>query len=165
MSCGPELFMKTPDVAYSLLVALLIVNIIMAPLGLMVLRIMKRVLAIPENIMAGIIAAFCVTGVFATRGQVFDIIVMILAGILGFLFYLFNISTAPLIVTLVLGSLAEKSLKQALIIYDGSYSFLFTRPITFAVMLIGIISLCWPWISKRLKKLKFLHSNNAADED
>ena len=154
MSCGPELFMKTPDIAYSLLVALLIVNIIMAPLGLMVLRIMKRVLAIPENIMAGIIAAFCVTGVFATRGHVFDIVVMIVAGILGFLFYLFNISTAPLIVALVLGSLAEKSLKQALVIYNGSYSFFFTRPITLAVMLLGILSLCWPLISKGIKNVK-----------
>lgn len=65
MRTGPVFFTEHPDIIYGLFISIIIANIIMAPLGIFTLRYMKTILSVPEELLAGIILAFCVTGVFA----------------------------------------------------------------------------------------------------
>lgn len=154
LTTGPVLFTDHPDVVYALFLAFFVANIIMAPLGLFLLRYMKKILSIPEELLAGIILAFCVTGVFSISSNPFDVIICITFGVLGYLFYKFEIPSAPLIVCLVLGSMAESNLRQALVANHNSYSFLFTRPIAAVILLVSVVSFFVPVISNVVKTIR-----------
>lgn len=160
MTTGPTLFTDHPDVVYALFLAFFLSNVIMAPLGLFILRYMKKILSIPEELMGGIIMAFCVTGVFSISSNPFDVIVCLIFGLIGYLFYKFDVPTAPLIVCLVLGSMAESNLRQALVASGGSYSFMFTRPITALILAVSLLSFFVPVITNAVKTVRRLRNPN-----
>lgn len=119
MRTGPVFFTEHPDIIYGLFISIIIANIIMAPLGIFVLRYMKTILSVPEELLGGIILAFCVTGVFAIATNPFDVLVLIIFGLIGYFCYKFKIPTAPMIVAMVLGSMTENNLRQALVAQQG----------------------------------------------
>ena len=104
--------------------------------------------------MAGIIAAFCTTGVYSINGNPFDILVMAIFGIVGYLFGKVKMPTAPLIVAMVLGPMAENSLRQALKISGGSFEFLFISNISIVIMILIALSLFFPVITNLISKRK-----------
>ncbi len=166
LSTGPVLFTEHADIAYSLFIAFFVANVIMAPLGLFILRYMKKILSIPEALLGGIILVFCMTGVFSISSNPFDVIICIVFGLIGYLFYKFDVPTAPLIVCLVLGSMAESNLRQALVANNNSYSFLYTHPIALIVLLISLVSFFVPVISnivKTTRRLRHPETVNASD--
>lgn len=152
MQTGPAFFSEKPEVAYSLFIAFLLANILMAPIGLFLVRYMKGVLAVPEGLLGGIILAFCATGIYALSNSMFDVLIMIIFGILGYLFYKVKLPTAPLIVAMVLGALTERNLWQAFLLEDHSIRFLWTRPITLVLMIISLFSFFAPMVSKAIKE-------------
>lgn len=160
LATGPTLFTDHADITYALFLAFFITNVIMAPLGLFILRYMKKILSVPEELMGGIIMAFCVTGVFSISSNPFDVIICLVFGVIGYVFYKFEIPTAPLIVCLVLGSMAESQLRQALVASGGSYNFLYTRPITAIILLISLLSFFVPVISNAIKTVRRLRKPN-----
>lgn len=165
LATGPTLFTENANVVYGLFLAFFLANIIMAPLGLFLLRYMKTILSVPESLLGGIILAFCVTGVFSISSNPFDVLVVILFGLIGYVFYKFDIPSAPLIVCLVLGTMAESNLRQALVASGGSYNFMWTRPITAAVLIVSIGSFFAPIISKFITAMRKRRSNVATVGD
>ena len=161
LSVGPVLFTDHPDVVNGLFISFFVANILMAPIGLFLLRYMKRILTIPDKLMAGIIAAFCATGVYSLNTNPFDILIMAIFGILGYLFSRVKMPTAPLIVAMVLGSMTENSLRQALKISGGSFSFIFESPIALVVLGLSIISLLFPVFTDIISKKKALKEKAA----
>ena len=159
MRTGPVFFTEHPDVIYGLFIAIIIANIIMAPLGIFVLRYMKTILSVPEELLAGIILAFCVTGVFAIATNPFDVLVLIIFGLIGYFCYKFAIPTAPMIVAMVLGSMTENNLRQALVASKGSWNFLYKQPITLTVLIIAIGSFFFPFIAAKVKKMRAAKAN------
>lgn len=165
LATGPTLFTDHANVVYALFLAFFLANIIMAPLGLFLLRYMKTILSVPESLLGGIILAFCVTGVFSISSNPFDVLVLIIFGVVGYLFYKFDVPSAPLIVCLVLGTMAESNLRQALVASGNSYSFMWTRPITAAVLLISVGSFFAPIITKMMKAMRKRRSNMITVDD
>lgn len=155
---GPTLFTDTPEIVNGIFISFLVANIFMAPIGIFLLRYMKKILSIPERLLAGIIVAFCMTGVYALNTNPFDLLVLILFGVLGYIFNKLKVSTAPLIVAMVLGPMAESSIRQALILNNGSFSFMWTRPVTLVILILSLISLLYPILSKYSKTQKILDS-------
>jgi putative tricarboxylic transport membrane protein len=151
---GPVLFTDYPDIVNGLFVSFFVANLIMAPVGLFLLRYMKLILSIPEKIMAGVIAAFCVTGVYALNNNPFDLGVLAVFGTIGYAFYKFKMPTAPLIVAMVLGEMAENSLRQAVKLSRGNYSFLYDRPITFVILIVSVLSFLAPVIAALIRHMK-----------
>ncbi len=154
MQTGPVMFTDHPDVIYGMFISIIAANIIMAPLGIFVLRYMKKILSIPEELLSGIVLAFCVTGVFSIATNPFDILVLIVFGLIGYFCYKFKLPTAPMIVAMVLGSMTENNLRQALVASKGSYNFLYSSPIALAVMIMAIASFFFPFIAAKLRKVK-----------
>ena len=154
MRTGPVFFTVHPDIIYGLFISIIIANIIMAPLGIFVLRYMKTILSVPEELLGGIILAFCVTGVFAIATNPFDVLVLIIFGLIGYFCYKFKIPTAPMIVAMVLGSMTENNLRQALVASKGSWDFLYKQPITLTVLIIAVGSFFFPFIAAKVKKMK-----------
>ena len=149
---GPVFFTEHPDIISGLFISIIIANIIMAPLGIFTLRYMKTILSVPEELLAGIILAFCVTGVFALATNPFDVLVLIVFGLIGYFCYKFKIPTAPMIVAMVLGSMTENNLRQALIASKGSWNFLYTQPLTLTIVSIALLSFFFPFIAALIKK-------------
>jgi len=165
VATGPTLFTDHGDLVYAIFFAFLFANIIMAPLGIFLLKYMKTILSVPESLLGGIILAFCVTGVFSVSSNPFDVLILIIFGMVGYLFYKFDIPSAPLIVCLVLGNMAESNLRQALVANGGSYSFLWSRTLTAFIILVSIFSFFAPVLSKMFKTMRKKNSNEVAVDD
>lgn len=164
---GPPLFTDNPEIVNGIFISFLISNLLMAPVGIFLLRYMKKILSIPERLLAGIIAAFCVTGVYALNTNTFDILVLAVFGLIGYIFSKLKVPTAPLIVAMVLGPMAERNVRQALILSNGSFSFLYDRPATLIILIVSIISLMYPILTKNLKAKQVIDSyiGDMDDED
>ncbi len=154
MRTGPVFFTDHPDVIYGLFIAFFLANLLMAPLGLFVLKYMKTILSVPENLLGSIILAFCVTGVYSLGSNPFDVLIVILTGILGYACYQVSLPTAPMIVAMVLGPLTERNLRQALVANKGSWNFLWERPLTLVILLISIASFFVPIVLDYVKEKK-----------
>jgi putative tricarboxylic transport membrane protein len=154
LSVGPVLFTDHPAIVNGLFISFFVANLLMAPIGLFLLRYMKRILSIPEKLMSGIIAAFCVTGVYSINSNPFDVLIMAIFGIMGYVFSKVKMPTAPLIVAMVLGPMTENSLRQALKLSGGSFAFIYERPIAFVVLILSVISLLFPVITNMINKRK-----------
>jgi putative tricarboxylic transport membrane protein len=105
-------------------------------LNLPFIPVWVAVLKTPYSILMTLILAFCVLGVYSLSSSVFDIGVMLAFGMVGYAFKKLDIPTAPLVLTLILGPLMERGLRQSLEMSRGDFSILFTRPLS--ATLLGI---------------------------
>ena len=126
---GPFLFRDHGALAWGVIASFVIGNIILLILNLPLIPLWVKLLRIPRAILFTFILGFCIVGAYSINGQIFDIGVMVLFGVLGYLFKKLDIPLAPLVLTLILGPLMEQSLRQSLEISQGDFSIFFTRPI------------------------------------
>ena len=105
----------------------------------------------PFTILAPIIFILCVVGGYAPIQDMHDVWLMLLFGVVGYLLRKLEYPMAPAVLAIVLGPLAESSMRQALLIGNGSPMIFFERPISGPIMVVALILLLLPLI-KRLKK-------------
>ncbi|MGV8058558.1 MAG: tripartite tricarboxylate transporter permease [Smithellaceae bacterium] len=133
---GPLLIKEHPDVFWGLVGSMYIGNVMLLILNLPLIPLWVQVLKIPDKILYPLILLFCVVGAYCINNSVFDIGVMIIFGIAGYLFRKFGYESAPLILGLVLGPMFEVNLRRSLLISQGSFSIFFTRPIALTTIII-----------------------------
>jgi len=136
---GPSLFKDHAEFAWAVIASLYIGNVILVILNLPLIPIWVAVLKIPYAILMTLILAFCVLGVYSLSSSVFDIGVMLAWGLIGYAFRKLDIPTAPLVLTLILGPLMERGLRQSLEMSRGDFTILFTRPISATLLVISAI--------------------------
>jgi putative tricarboxylic transport membrane protein len=125
-------------------------------LNLPMIGLWVQVLKIPYHLLFPLIVLFCIIGTFSIAGSVFDLKLMLLFGVLGYLMKKFRYEGAPLILAYVLGPLMEQALRQSLLLSNGSFSIFVTRPIsavTLAIALFLLVSTIFPHLRKRRDKL------------
>jgi putative tricarboxylic transport membrane protein len=105
----------------------------------------------PPWLYAGIII-ISTAGVYGSSNSTFDVGLLFFFGLLGFVMRRFDFPAAPMIIGLILGPMAEQSMRQAMTISQGQWSTFFTRPISGSIMLIAIALLVVPPVIKLLKK-------------
>ena len=125
--------------------------VILLILNLPLIPYIARVLATPKNFLIPLILFFSVTGIYLMSFNNFDIFLMIGIAVVATFLRLYNFPMAPLILAFVLGGLMEENLRRSLLISDGSFSFLWDRPIT-AIIFGGTILLITWQIYKSFKK-------------
>src|SRR5699024_9917069 len=99
---GPMLFENTPNVAYGFIFSLFFSNIFFVPVGLIIARYCVRVILLPKEILATAILALATIGAFAIRGQIGDVMMMTGIGFIGYMFSVFGVPRAPMVLGLVL---------------------------------------------------------------
>ena len=109
---------------------LLVLNLPLIPLWVQVLRV-------PYHILFPLIILFCLIGSYSLNNYIFDVYVMIIFGIFGYLMRKYKYEGAPLVMTFVLGPLMELALRRSLIISGGSFSIFWTRPISAAILIVA----------------------------
>ena len=146
---GPTLFTDHSDVAWAIIASLFIGNVILLILNVPLVGIWTAILRIPDKILTPLILLFLIVGSYTINNSVFDVFVMILFGVLGLIMRNFDIPLAPLVLTLVLGPLMERSLRESLDISQGNFSIFVTRPITVVLLAIGILIAVSPLLKFR----------------
>ncbi|MEW6622426.1 MAG: tripartite tricarboxylate transporter permease [Bacillota bacterium] len=148
---GPQLFVKNPDVVYSLFVSLFFACILMLFVGLMFTKLWIKILSLPISVLGPIIFALSVIGAFTVRKMVFDVFLAFGFGILGFIFKKYEFPLAPAILGMVLGFMIEANLRRSLLLSQGDFSIFFTRPLSLLLIVLALVSFIYP-IYKGWKK-------------
>jgi putative tricarboxylic transport membrane protein len=149
---GPLMMREAPGLFWGVITSMYIGNAMLLVLNLPLIGLWVQVLKVPYKILFPLILLFCLIGVYSVSNTVFDIYLMIVFGIFGYLVRNFDYEGAPLVLAFVLGPLLENNLRKSLIMSQGDFSIFFTRPlaaISLVVALFLLISPLIPWVAKK----------------
>ncbi|WP_111636717.1 tripartite tricarboxylate transporter permease [Marinomonas shanghaiensis] len=149
---GPRLFVDNPDVFWSVIISMYFGNLVLLILNLPLIPYISRLLAIPRQILIPLILFFSVTGVYLVSFNTFDIQMMVFITVIALFLKMLDFPMAPMLLGYILGDIMEQNLSRSMVLSDGSLSFLWERPLTLTIMIIAIILLVMPLISKLLGK-------------
>ncbi len=141
---GPLLFQTSPDFVWGLIASMYIANIMLLILNLPLVGFWASLLRVPYKILMPLIVTISAVGVFTTDNNIFDMWVMFVFGIIGYLMRKLKFPAAPVVLALVLGPMVERTLRQSLTISHGDLSIFFTRPISAVLIAIALVSLFAP---------------------
>jgi putative tricarboxylic transport membrane protein len=148
---GPTLFTEHADVAWGIIASLFVGNVILLILNVPLVRLWTSLLQIPQSILTAFILVFMVVGAYTINFSVFDVYVMVLFGVVGLLLRRLDIPLAPMVLTLVLGPLMERSLRESLEISQGDFTIFLTRPITVTLLGVAVLIGLSPLLGLRKK--------------
>jgi len=149
---GPLMMKQNPGIFWGVIVSMYIGNFMLLILNLPLIGMWVQVLKVPYKILFPLILLFCLIGVYSVSNAVFDIYIMILFGIVGYLMKKFDYEGAPLVLAFVLGPLMENNLRKSLIMSQGDFSIFFTRPLAAASLIVALFLLASPFIPYLRKK-------------
>ena len=145
---GPQLFVERLDFVALIYVALILAIILTTILALLTIRYIARILDAPKNILMIGITILCMVGSYAVRNSIFDVMIMIIFGFIGYLMQKIQMPVAPVVFGLVLGPLLEENIRRSLIVSGGDWSVFFERPISLIFILISVLALALPIFSR-----------------
>ena len=151
---GPMLFEENKVLVYTIFVGMFVANTIMVLLGFSCIRLFTRVLSVPKTILTPIIFALCVIGSYAMRNNLFDVGIMLFAGIVGYFLGKVKIPTSPAILGLILGPMAEKNFRTALLKSGGNPGVFFETVICWFFILLIVVALFGGKLKGLFKKNK-----------
>jgi putative tricarboxylic transport membrane protein len=149
---GPLLFDTQPLLIWGLIASMYIGNVILLVLNLPLVGIWVKLLEIPRPLLYAGILVFATLGAYGLRNSWFDLLLLYIVGLLGFLMRRFDMPVAPVLVGMILGPLAEQQFRRALAISQGDLSVFVAHPISATVLAITALILFGPPIWRRLAK-------------
>ena len=149
MNPGPTLFTTNPQNIYAVYLLFIIANLIMLPLGWACIKVAKRILRVPRDILMPVILLFCVVGAFAINNTAFDVGIMLVAGLVAWLLEENGFPITPLILGVVLGGMLEDNFVSSMIKSDGNVLAFFSRPIAATLGALTIAIWLWPLLKRR----------------
>jgi len=156
---GPFLLKDHPDIFWGVISSMYVGNVMLLMLNLPLLPIWVKVLEVPPRILFPLILLFCLIGSYSLNNNAFDVVVMIISGMLGYLVRKFGYEGAPLLLAFVLGPTFERNLRHSLALSGGNFLIFFTRPISAVCIIIAImffVTSFIPFITKGKKKFAYL---------
>ncbi len=162
---GPTMLTDSPDIFWGVAASMFIGNLVLIFLNLPLVRILAKILQIPRWILMPLIAVLSIVGVYVINGSEFDLILMLIFGIVGFFMRKTGFPIAPLVLGLVLGGLIEVNFRRALTYSYGEFSIFYESPISKALWIITFLSLIAPPIIKRIRQQFASKSTNKLSSD
>jgi putative tricarboxylic transport membrane protein len=149
---GPLLFEKNPDLVWAVIASMYIGNVMLLVLNLPLVGMWASLLRVRYSILAPLILAFCFIGVYSIDNNMFDVWIMVGAGVLGYLMRKFRFPAAPLVLALVLGPMVETALAQSLTMSRGSLAIFFTRPTALGLFVLMVLFVLSPLATRLLRR-------------
>ena len=141
---GPLLMTQRPDLFWGIVASMYIGNAMLLVLNMPLIGMWVQVLKLPYRILFPLILMFCIVGVFASGNAVFDVFVMVMFGVLGYLMRKFGYEPAPLVLAFVLGPMLENNLRKSLILSHGDFAIFVSRPISAVCLVLAFAALAAP---------------------
>ncbi|MDD9742782.1 MULTISPECIES: tripartite tricarboxylate transporter permease [Marinovum] len=147
---GPLLFQNAPEIAYGIIAAYLVANVLMLMLMWGAVRYIARIVQLPRSGLMAVILVFCVTGSYAVNSSFSDVWVMIGFGLVGLGLEYCRVPLGPFVIGFVLSPIAEEQLRASLMMSDGNLAEFLTRPYALLFLALALITVIWPYIAARL---------------
>lgn len=141
---GPQVFQTSSHIIYAMFASVFVGILVMCVIGFFATKYMVKVLDLPEVIVSAYVVMCCLLGAFAARNSLTDVWLMVVFGIVGYLFERFRFPITPMVLGVILGPLAESSFMTTMISFENDWTVFFTRPVAGAVMCVAIITLIYP---------------------
>ncbi|WP_295987603.1 tripartite tricarboxylate transporter permease [uncultured Variovorax sp.] len=151
---GPQLFTTSAALVWALIASLYIGNVMLLVLNLPMVGLWVKLLKIPKPQLYAGILIFATVGAYGMRQSAFDLFLLYAIGILGVVMRRFDFPTAPVVVGMILGPLAEAQLRNAMSIGEGSAAVFFQRPMSIVLIVIVVAVLVLPRLAKRMSERK-----------
>lgn len=149
---GPTLFLTNADVVWAMIAACLIANIVMLFVMMGSVGWVARLAMIPRTFLLPVIVVFCVVGSFGLDNVMFDVWVMLIFGLIGFMLERARYPLGPFVIGFVLAPLMEEKLRSGLMMTAGSITPIFTRPLALMFLLVAAALLIWSLVSEKNSK-------------
>jgi putative tricarboxylic transport membrane protein len=141
---GPLIFTTNPALVWGLIASLYLGNVMLLILNLPLAPLWAQLLRIPTPLLSGGILVFATLGTYSLNHSTFDVGLMYLIGMIGFVMRRVDIPVAPAVIGLILGPMAEQQFRRALAISEGDPSIFFTRPIAGTLLLLALFAVVVP---------------------
>ena len=151
---GPTLFTEKASSMYALYIVFLLANIIMIPLGIIMIRTARYVLYLPRSLIMPVIVLLCAVGSFATGNNLALVFTVAVFGLLGYMMDRNGYPVAALVLGAVMGTMVEQNFVTSLIKSDGSILPFFSRPVASVLALMTFVAMLWPlgvWFKRRVQ--------------
>jgi putative tricarboxylic transport membrane protein len=151
---GPMLAITSPEFIYQIVAMLVIADMVKLFYGLILVRPLLWILLIPRARLMPVVFVLCTVGAFAITSRLFDIWVMLGAGVVGFILRELRFPMAPLVLGIVLGDLLDKNLLRGLVLSGGDLTPFFTRPISMGLCVLTLAAAAWsiPGVTKMFRR-------------
>jgi putative tricarboxylic transport membrane protein len=151
---GPLLFVEKADFVWGLIASMYLGNIVGLIVVLTCVPLFAAILRVPFSIIAPVILVICAIGAYTVHGSIFDIWLMIVFGIMGYVFKKLDYPLAPLVLALVLGDRAEDAFRQSMLMSQGNLGIFFANGLVGSITAVSLLLLFWPLISRGLAILR-----------
>ena len=141
---GPLLFVEQKDFVWGLIASMYLGNLVGLLVVLTTVPWWAAILRIPFSVIAPVIVVICAIGAYTVHSAMFDVIMMMVFGVLGYLFKKLKYPLAPLVLALVLGDMAEASFRQAMLISQGSLAIFWSNPLVGSITALALVLLVSP---------------------
>ena len=151
---GPLLFQEKPDFVWGLIASMYLGNIAGLIVVLTTVPLFAAILRVPFSIVAPVILVICAIGAYTVHGSMFDVWLMVVFGILGYIFKKLDYPIAPLVLALVLGDRAEDAFRQSMLASQGTLSIFFSNGLVGSITVLALLMLFWAPLKAVFNKLR-----------
>src|SRR6187549_294146 len=151
---GPLLFIEKPDFVWGLIASMYLGNIAGLLIVLTTVPWWAAILRIPFAIIAPVIVVICAIGAYTVHNNMFDVYMMVVFGVLGYLFKKLKYPLAPLVLALVLGDMAETAFRQSMLLSKGQIGIFWSNPLVGTIVTLALVLLAWPLVSRVIAALR-----------
>ena len=151
---GPLLFVEQTEFVWGLIASMYLGNLVGLIIVLTCVPLFAAILRIPFSIIGPVILVFCAIGAYTVHNSAFDVIMMLVFGVLGYLLKKCNYPLAPMVLAIVLGDKAEEAFRQSLLISQGSLGVFFSNGLVGTIMVLGLVILFWHLIQTGVSRMR-----------
>ena len=151
---GPMLFIEQKDFVWGLIASMYLGNIAGLIIVLTCVPLFAAILRVPFSVIAPVIMVICAVGAYTVNNAMFDVWMMGVFGVIGYVFNKLNYPLPPLVLALVLGDMAASSFRQSMLLSQGDVSIFWSNWLVGTIFGIGVILLFWPIISRVLARVR-----------
>ena len=152
------LFAENKDFVWGLIASMYLSNVVGLLVVLTTVPFWAAILRIPFAIIAPVIVVTCVIGAYTVHGAMFDVYMMLVFGVMGYVFKKLRIPLAPLVLALVLGDKAESNFRQSMLLSQGSLDIFWSNALVGSLTALALLMLVWPlWglLKRRVARNEF----------
>jgi putative tricarboxylic transport membrane protein len=151
---GPLLFVEQKEFVWGLIASMYLGNLAGLLIVLTCVPLMAAILRIPFSIIAPVILVLCAIGAYTVHNSTFDVIMMVVFGVVGYVLKKCNYPLAPMVLAIVLGDKAEEAFRQSLLGSQGSLGIFFSNGLVSTIMVLGLIALFWPIVHTGISRMR-----------
>lgn len=141
---GPMLFVEQKDFVWGLIASMYLGNLVGLIVVLTTVPWWAAILRIPFSVIAPVIIVICAIGAYTVHSAMFDVVMMLVFGVVGYVFKKLRYPLAPMVLALVLGDMAEASFRQSMLASQGKLSIFWSNPLVGGITALALVILLWP---------------------